>query len=144
MKPAPYQSDSESDGEDAGAAEPPAKIPREIHALGVAGATGALPDQTAVETPQKELRQLLASAEVRRLLKDFEEGADLELPADINRQKPHAASQWSSDCAEVYSPNRITAAASRMGLKPAWAPDLITFDETGSPWDFRQAAQRKS
>ena len=30
-----------------------------------------------------------------------------------------------------------------MGLKPAWALDLTTFDKAGNPWDFSQAVQRK-
>ena len=30
-----------------------------------------------------------------------------------------------------------------MGLKAAWAMDLTTFDESGNPWDFSKAEQRK-
>ena len=44
-------SDSDAD-EDTGGVEPPAKRPREIQALGVAGAIGVLPDEAAAETPQ--------------------------------------------------------------------------------------------
>ena len=144
---APYEPDSESDtdsdGEDVGAAEPPAKRPREIHALGVAGAIGVLPDEAAAETPLNELQRFMASAEVRRILDELEEGADFKLPANRSRQQPKAASQWSSECAEVYSPPRITSVASHMGLKTAWAMNLTTLDESGNPWDFSQAAQRK-
>ena len=123
---APYEPESESDDDEDGGvvptakrahdggAEPTAKRARELHAL----------------------QQLLASATVKRILKELEECAELKLPADRSRQAPRAASQWSSDCAEVYSPPRITVAASRMGLKPAWALDLTTLDEASNPWDF--------
>ena len=30
-----------------------------------------------------------------------------------------------------------------MGLKAAWAMDLTTLDESGNPWDFSKAEQRK-
>ena len=48
------------------------------------------------------------------------------------------------DCAEVYSPPRITKIASDMGLRPAWALDLTTIDpEDGLPLDFTEASKRK-
>ena len=54
----PCEPDSDSDAdEDSGGVEPPAKRPREIHALGVAGAIGVLLDEAAAETPQNELQQ---------------------------------------------------------------------------------------
>ena len=39
--------------------------------------------------------------------------------------------EWKSVCREIYSSPRITALASSMALKPAWALDLTTVDEEG-------------
>ena len=118
---APYEleseSDFDSDGDNVGATKPPAKRPRDIHALGVAGAIGVLPDKAAAETPLKELHRLLASAEVRRIVKDLEEGVDLKLPVNRNRQQPNAASQWLATVRR-YTPRTVSAAASCVGLKP--------------------------
>ena len=164
--------DSDSDGEtDAGGAEPPAKRPREIYAI-VPGSPGAWPcsdgevhtRETSVNVgpclssrahgcaplpecrsaaPREELQQLLASSEVKRILGELDKLADLKMPAGRSKQAPLAASQYASDCAEVYSPPRITAVAGRMGLKLAWALDLTTVDDEGKPWDFSRADQRK-
>ena len=83
---APYEPESESDNDEdggvaptakrahAGGAEPTAKRARELHAL----------------------QQFPASAEVKRILKELEEYAELKLPADRNRQAPRAASQRAS------------------------------------------------
>ena len=168
----PCELDSDSDGEtDAGGAEPPAKRPREIYAI-VPGSPGAWPcsdgevhtRETSVNVgpclssrahgcaplpecrsaaPREELQQLLASSEVKRILGELDKLADLKMLAGRSKQAPLAASQYASECAEVYSPPRITAVAGRMGLKPAWALDLTTVDDEGKPWDFSRADQRK-
>ena len=47
--------------------------------------------------------------------------------------------------AEVYSPPRVTAAASRLpksGLQPGLDMDITVNDETGQPYDFSIKAQR--
>ena len=146
----PCELDSDSDEEeDAGGTEPPAKRPREIYAL-TTGSPGAwscpgsdsLPECRSA-APQSELQQLLASSEVKRILGELDKLADLKVPAGRIKKVQPAASQWTSDCAEVYSAPRITAAASRMGLKPAWAMDLTTVDDEGKPWDFSRADQRR-
>ena len=117
----------------AGGSEPTAKRARDVHALSIQCKmnTGHA-HEAALRKPQckmntghaleaaglrKELQSLMASSEVKRILEELEEEADLKLPVDRRRQMPMATSQWSSDCAEIYSPPRITATASRMGLK---------------------------
>ena len=52
------------------------------------------------------------------------------------------------DVAEVYSPERVTTMAKKMGLNAGWALDLTTTDELGRNWDFdcvhmRNKATRK-
>ena len=42
----------------------------------------------------------------------------------------------SMDVAEVYSPERVTAMAKKMGLNAGWALDLTTTDAEGRAWDF--------
>ena len=47
--------------------------------------------------------------------------------------------------AEIFSPPRVTAAASRyprFGIAPGLALDLTTTDSEGQPWDFSDPAQR--
>ena len=62
-----------------------------------------------------------------------------------NKGQVHTLSKgWQSECAEVYSPPRITKIASDMGLRPAWALDLTTNDpEDDMPWDFTMESKRK-
>ena len=119
-------------------------------ATGVAGAIGVLPDETAVETPiqqtlrqqaKDELKSLMATAEVKRILQEIEEQSELQLPRSSKKQ-PRLA-RWIKDCAEVYSLPRVTEVASRMRMKSAWALDLTTLDEEGNPWDFSLPRQRK-
>ena len=45
--------------------------------------------------------------------------------------------------AEVYSPPRVTARASRFGLRAGFAMDLLTYDENGKAWDFDDPEQRR-
>ena len=144
-----YDNDTDSDNE-VGGDEPPIKKAREIYALAVAGAIGVLPDETAVETPKQqiprqqtmeELKSLMATAEVKRILTELEEQSELQLPRQSKKQ-PRLA-RWIKDCAEVYSPPRITEVANRIEMKSAWALDLTTLDEEGNPWDFSLPHQRK-
>ena len=47
---------------------------------------------------------------------------------------------------EIYSPPRLTAAASkipRCGILPGFAMDLGSVDDEGEPWDFRRACKRE-
>ena len=83
----------------------------------------------------------MATAEVKRILKELDECPELQLPKQQKRSAEVA--EWNADCAEIYSPPRITAIASRMNMKSAWALDLTTMDDQGNPWDFSLASQRK-
>ena len=103
----PYDNDTDSDS-DAGKDEPPIKRARGLHAigalgpkrddehhLGVVGVIDILPDETAVETPgqqtvrqkaKEELRSLMATAEVKRILRELEEQSELQLPKQWKKQ----------------------------------------------------------
>ena len=87
------------------------------------------------------MKSLMATAEVKRILQEIEEQSELQLPRSSKKQ-PRLA-RWIKDCAEVYSPPRVTEVASRMRMKSAWALDLTTLDEEGNPWDFSLPRQRK-
>ena len=47
------------------------------------------------------------------------------------------------DVTEVYSPERVTAMAQRMGMKGGWAFDLTTADEDGRPWNLSDPVMQK-
>ena len=47
------------------------------------------------------------------------------------------------DVSEIYSPPRIVAMATRMGLTPGTSFDIQVNDENGEPWDFNVPAQRE-
>ena len=83
----------------------------------------------------------MVTSDVKRILRELEEQAELQLPKQSKKQ-PRLA-RWIKDCAEVYSPPRITEVASRMKLRSAWALDLTTSDDEGQPWDFSLPRQRR-
>ena len=80
---------------------------------------------------------------VKRILNELDDRPELQLPKHQKKQPQASEPQWRTDCAEMYSPPRITAVASRMKMKRAWALDLTTKDENGNPWDFSIASQGK-
>ena len=48
-----------------------------------------------------------------------------------------------NDVSEFYSPPRVTAYASRLGLSPGFALDLTVIDpDDGKPWDFDTKEKR--
>ena len=108
-----YEQESESDDDEArtiakrmnaGGSEPAAKRARDVHALSIQCKVrkSELELRHAHEAAgARELQQLMASTEVKRILEELEEEADLKLPVDHRRQMPMATSQWSSDCAEI-------------------------------------------
>ena len=102
-------------------------------------------DEDSAEPPKKkareELKLLMATSEVKRILKELDECPELQLPRQQKRSA--GVTKWNTDCAEIYSPPRITEVASRMKMKRAWALDLTTLDEHGNPWDFSLGNQRK-
>ena len=102
-------------------------------------------DEDSAEPPTKkareELKLLMATSEVKRILKELDECPELQLPRQQKRSA--GVTKWNTDCAEIYSPPRITEVASRMKMKRAWALDLTTLDEHGNPWDFSLGNQRK-
>ena len=158
----PYVQDS--DDEDIDDAEPPAKRARELQMCAAHGLFDSVPGVMDIPADEphpakrcgkesklepgipmckqeEELRSLMATAEVKRILKELDDYPELQLPRQQKRSA--GATRWNTDCAEVYSPPRITEVASRMRMKRAWALDLTTLDEQGSPWDFSLASQRK-
>ena len=47
------------------------------------------------------------------------------------------------DITEVYSSERVTAAAKEMGLSRGTAMDITTVDENGGAWDFTRPHMRR-
>ena len=56
-----------------------------------------------------------------------------------------ATNRLRATVSEIYSAPRLTAAAARnprLGIVPGVAPDLITTNNEGKPWDFNDPARR--
>ena len=52
--------------------------------------------------------------------------------------------EYNSECAEIYSPPRVTQVVSEICLRAAWSLDLTTVDpEDGLPSDFNLEVKRK-
>ena len=52
--------------------------------------------------------------------------------------------EYNTECAEIYSPPRVTQVVTEIGLRAAWSLDLTTVDpEDGLPWDFNLEATRR-
>ena len=65
-------------------AEPTAKRARELRALSTPVGLPSAQTLPADKVPREELQRVLASAEVKRILRELEECTDLKLPADCN------------------------------------------------------------
>ena len=67
------------------------------------------------------------------------------LERDIRRTQKRSFGNARVDVAEIYSPPRMTAMASKLGYTPGFSMDQTTLDEDGMPWDLSLAAtQRKA
>ena len=95
-----------------------------------------------IASPDDPLKQQLGNLNtvtgtpnVRKILEELEKQPKLQLNA--RRRRTLKQNGYIKDVGEIYSPPRITAMASRMGLKSAWALDLTQEDpDDGKAWDF--------
>ena len=56
---------------------------------------------------------------------------------ELKGRKGLIREEHSIECAEIYSPPRVTQVVSEIGLKAAWPLELTTVDPVdGQPWDF--------
>jgi hypothetical protein len=59
--------------------------------------------------------------------------------------RARAKTHTKATVAEVYSPPRVTKAATllpSLGIEPGAALDITTYDDCGKPWDFSNPAMR--
>ena len=85
----------------------------------------------------EDLQAVMESSTIKRVIKDLDKLPEFKMKIKKRQQLPTLANGWRTECAEVYSPPRITKIASDMGLRPAWALDLTTVDPAdGQTWDF--------
>ena len=68
-----------------------------------------------------------------------------KLERDIRRTHRRNFGNATVDVAEIYSPPRMAAMASRLGYTAGFSMDLTTSDENGLPWDLPLAdTQRRA
>ena len=127
--------DAEMSDEDQGRAAAPRKRAR----------LGNLNPSSEAIAMMEELQAIMESSTVKRVIKDLDKLPEFKMKIKKRRQQlPTLATGWRTECAEVYSPPRITKIASDMGLRPAWALDLTTVDpDDGQHWDFTRACMRQ-
>ena len=77
---------------------------------------------------------------INQLLK---ESAVSDLDALVDEIKSFGLLSHKADVSEIYSPPRVTALASSMGLRPGFALDLTIKDpDDGLPWDSDNPAKQ--
>ena len=92
---------------------------------------------------EAELRSLLGSTRVKQILEEFDELPEFQMRAPKGR-KGLLREEHGAECAEIYSPPRVTQVVSEIGLRAAWFLDLTTVDPVdGQPWDFSFEVKRK-
>ena len=98
---------------------------------------------------QQQLKQSLyqlnmarTAPDVKRIIEEL--GRQPKFQLNARRRRTIRQVNHCTDVGEIYSPPRITAMASKLGLKPAWALDLTQMDPVdGLPWDFTVAEKRE-
>ena len=64
------------------------------------------------------------------------------IPLDADGMADQVMAIVQNHVSEVWSPPRVTKLASKFGLSPGFAYDLVSNDEDGNPWDFDKHEQR--
>ena len=81
---------------------------------------------------------------MEQILRDIEAMPGMKLPKNRRQRRTLLQNGYKSDVAEAYSPPRVTAIASSMKLRPAFAIDLTVIDEVDDkPFDFRSQTSRR-
>ena len=80
---------------------------------------------------------------MRQILKELDELPEFQLPKAKGR-RGLLREKCNTECAEIYSPPRVTQVVTEIGLRSAWSLDLTTTDpEDGQPWEFSVSEKRK-
>ena len=83
------------------------------------------------------LNEVMQKPDVEKILEDLSNLPEFQMPKNRRQRRLLKQQGYLTDAAEVYSPPGVTATASKMGLKAAWALDLTHADpENGKPGDF--------
>ena len=90
-----------------------------------------------------KLGEIKSNKDVKRIIERLGQTAKLKGKKISPIQRPSTHHPGKDDVAEMYSPPRVTAMASTVGMKPGFAIDLTQVDEDGEPWDFTCAEKRK-
>ena len=105
-----------------------------------AASSSAVPNWIAASDPYQVP---LGSVELIEVLGQF--GVDQDRLSERVRELEQVAKEMQImgvDVAEIFSPPRVVAIASRYGLRPGFSLDLSVNDEDGMPWDFSKKEQR--
>ena len=94
---------------------------------------------------RRRLGQLCTRSLLTEMTEIFDKQSVKKLERDLRRTQRRNFGNSRVDVAEIYSPPRMAAMASRLGYTPGFSMDLTTLDEDGLPWDLSLAAtQRKA
>ena len=86
---------------------------------------------------------MLAYTTVRQILEELDELPEFQI-AEPKGRKWVLREEHEIECAEIYSPPRVTKVVTEIGLRAAWALDFATVDpKDGLPGDFNLEAKRK-
>ena len=92
---------------------------------------------------EAELRSLLSSTRVKQILEELDELPEFQMREPKGR-RGLVRREHNTECAEIYSPPRVTQVVIEIGLRAAWFLDLTTVDPvSGQPWDFSFQVKRK-
>ena len=94
---------------------------------------------------RRRLGQLCARSFLSEMTEILDKQSVKKLERDMWRTQRRNIGASRVDVAEIYSPPRMAAMASKPGYVPGFSMDLTPTDEDGSPWDLSFAAtQRKA
>ena len=101
------------------------------------------PPDAGRRSAERELRSLLGSTKVRQILEELDKLPQFQMPKP-NCRKWLLREEHGTECAEIYSPPRVTHFVREMGFRAACSLDLTIVDPIdGMPWDFSFEAKRK-
>ena len=104
-----------------------------------------LDDVEDLALKQRRLGQLCSRSLLTKMTETLDRQSVKKFERDLQRTQRRSFGNSRVDVAEIYSPPRMAAMASRLGYTPGFSMDLTTLDEDGRPLDFSLAAtQRKA
>ena len=94
---------------------------------------------------RRRLGQLCTRNMLTEMTEIFYKQSMKKLERDLRRTQRRNFGNSRIDVAELYSPPRMAAMASKLGYTQGFSMDLTTLDENGRPWGLSLAAtQRKA